>query len=287
MRYSPSPPLRLLRRFILSVEYNGVQGALLHSWRRLFSSLKNHGVRGTFERAFVKAPVPAEFPERSSLHPFDLEHGTDTGGWISGGDLAASTLSALYTTIYLGIAPSALRAALAASPIARGDLTFVDIGCGKGRALLIAAEFPFRRLLGVELAPELCAIANANLALNPDWTSRISVTNGDATTFVYPEGPLFIFLYTPFLLPLVRRFMANLEGQLRRSPRPAYLLYANLYRTEADALADNTYPDLIGACSLLRPIFDTVYPLALDDAAAEPRNGKFSRFVLYRAGLAD
>jgi len=113
----PSPPLRLLRRFILSVEYNGVQGALLHSWRRLFSSLKNHGVRGTFERAFVKAPVPAEFPERSSLHPFDLEHGTDTGDGFRAG-LGGVYLSALYTTIYLGIAPSALRAALAASPIA-------------------------------------------------------------------------------------------------------------------------------------------------------------------------
>jgi SAM-dependent methyltransferase len=180
-----------------------------------------------------------------------------------------------------------MRAALAASPIARGDLTFVDIGCGKGRALLIAAEFPFRRLLGVELAPELCAVANANLALNPDWTSRISITNGDATTFVYPEGPLFIFLYTPFLVPLVRRFMANLEGQLRRSPRPAYLLYANLFGSEADALANRSYPDLIEASSLFHPTFDTVYPLEPDEVMAERPSATFLRFVLYRAGLAD
>jgi len=287
VRYSPSPPLRLFRRFILSVEYNGLQGALAHSWHRLFSSLKNHGFSGTFERAFVKAPAAPPSPVRSSPHPFDLEHGTDTGGWISGGDLAASTLSALYTTIYLGIAPSAMRAALAASPIAPDDYTFVDIGCGKGRALLIAAELPFRRLLGVELAPELCAIANANIALNPDWKSRISVMNGDATTFVYPEGPLFIFLYTPFLLPVVRRFQANLEGQLRRSPRPAYLLYANLFNTEADALADRSYPDTIEASSLFQRTFDTVYPLAPDEIMTERPDAKFLRFVLYRTGLAD
>lgn len=287
MRYSPSPPLRLFRRFVLSVEYNGVYGALAHSWRRLFSSLKNHGFSGTFERAFVKAPAPPQSPVRSSPHPFDLENGTDTGGWISGGDLAASTLSAIYSTIYLGIAPSAMRTALAASPIPPGESTFVDIGCGKGRALLIAAEFPFRRLFGVELAPELCAIANANIALNPDWQSRISVINGDACTFVYPEGPLFIFLYTPFLLPVVRRFQANLEGQLRRSPRPAYLLYANLFNTEADALADRSYPDTIEASSLFQPTFDAVYPLAPDEVMAERPSAKFLRFVLYRAGLAD
>lgn len=287
MRYSPSPPHRLFRRFVLSVEFNGVRGALSHSWRRLFSSLKNHGVSGTFERAFVKAPAPPQSPVRSSPHPFDLENGTDTGGWISGADLAGSTLSALYTTIYLGIAPSALRAALAASPIARGESTFVDIGCGKGRALLIAAEFPFRRLLGVEIAPELCAIANANLALNPDWKSRISVINGDASTFVYPEGPLFIFLYTPFLLSMVRRFLANLEGQLRRSPRPAYLLYANLFETEADAMAESSYPDTIEASSLFQRTFDTVYPLAPDEVMAERPSAIFLRFVLYRTGLAD
>jgi SAM-dependent methyltransferase len=269
------------------VEYNGVRGALAHSWRRLFSSLKNHGFSGTFERAFVKAPAPPQSPVRSSPHPFDLENGTDTGGWISGGDLAASTLSAIYSTIYLGIAPSAMRAALAASPIAANDYTFVDIGCGKGRALLIAAEFPFRRLLGVELAPELCAIANANLALNPDWQSRISIINGDACTFVYPEGPLFIFLYTPFLIPVVRRFQANLESQLRRSPRPAYLLYANLFNTEADALADRSYPDTIEASSLFQSTFDTVYPLEPDEVMAERPDANFLRFVLYRNGLAD
>ena len=85
---------------------------MVHSWRRLFRSLKSHGLRGTLSRAFIKAPTVAGEPAPESTHPFDLQNGTDTGGYYSSADLHGKTLSSLYTPAYYGIAPSALATAL-------------------------------------------------------------------------------------------------------------------------------------------------------------------------------
>jgi len=265
------------------VEFYGLRVAISRSTRRLLNSLRNHGLRGTFERAFVKAPVAPPPPGAIIAlrpHPFDLLHGTETGGFISGGDRAAVSLSACYTTVYLGIAPSALRAALTALPLEHRGFTFVDIGCGKGRALLVAAEFPFQQLVGLEIVPEFCEIARANVALIPEREKRISIVNEDAATFTYPEGPLILFLYFPFLTPVFRRVLANLDRQLRRSPRPAYLLYTNIFHTDADARSDGTYAEVIESSPTLKKLSDALYPLSEEEAAADPC-GSVNHFVLY------
>jgi SAM-dependent methyltransferase len=257
-----------------SVALNGVRGAIGHSYNRLLRSLKNHGARGTFERAFLKAPVappPIQIPSRP--HPFDLLHGTDTGGCISTWNLAAVSLSAIYSSGYIGIPPSTLRPALAALPIKHEDFSFVDLGCGKGRALLVAAQFPFRHLFGVEITDELCDIARANVALNPDWENRISIVNEDATTYIYPDGPFVLYLYYPFLIPVLRRVLTNLVRQLRRSRRPAYLLQADLCANGTDCkkiyTGDPRYQELIRSFPFIQ-LSDTVYPISAEEVAVEP-----------------
>ena len=102
------------------------------------------------------------------MHGFtdDCQDAWQTGGGASQpGDTTAlaylqSTFTTIdqvgyYTTGYAPTMPSALTQALAPLPIQHQDFTFIDIGCGKGRALLIAAQFPFRHLLGVEISTEL------------------------------------------------------------------------------------------------------------------------------------
>lgn len=215
MKYRPILPLILLRRVLIFIGSHGLRGVC----KRLVRFLRSHGSSGAFIRSFSmlgsaarreQVPKSPKDAIRSQVHPFDLLFGTDTGGYISGENLPAISLSALYSTAYLGIPPSALTQALSALPIRYQDFTFVDIGCGKGRALLIAAQFPFRHLLGVEIADELCDIARANVATSPEWVARISVVNQDATNLTYPEGPLLLYLYYPFYPPVLRRVLANL-----------------------------------------------------------------------------
>ena len=275
MKFSPTPPLLLLRRLARSIETNGVRGAIVHSYRRLFRSLGEHGLSGTWERAFRKAPTSAVVEEPEPIHPFDLLHGTDTGGYISGASLHANSLSNLYSTAYLGIAPSAFRQAIASLHLQLEEFTFLDLGCGKGRALIVAAQFPFRRLLGVEFVPELCRIAQANIASNPKWAVRISILNQDASRVTYPDTPLVIFLFDPFLAPVLRPVLANLERQLRQSPRETYLLYANNPR----------YTQVLDRFPFLREVSEISFPLSPEDAAVDRFRLTHENFTLYFADL--
>jgi SAM-dependent methyltransferase len=166
-------------------------------------------------------------------------------------------LSGLYSTGHLGIPPPALTEAISRLPIAHEAFTFVDLGCGKGRALMVASAFPFRRLVGVEISPELCEIARANTARRPEWSDRISVINQDAIRFIFPDGPLLIFLYYPFLVGTIfRRVLSSLERQLRRAPREAYLLCVeNPYE----------YEKVLQQFPFLRQIAESTHDLSPED----------------------
>ena len=275
MKFRPSPPLKLLRRLVRSIEANGVRGAIVHSVQRLFRSLKKHGLRGTLNRAFVKAPVAPGVDAPEPPHPFDLQYGTDTGGYTSSAELHGNTLSSLYTTAYYGVAPSALSSALSSLKVNYGEFTFVDVGCGKGRAILIAAQFPFHRLFGVEIAPELCVAARANLTLRPEWADRACILNEDAASVTYPEGPLVILMFHPFLAPVLRRVLANLETQLRNSPRTTYLLYARNPR----------YAHVLEKFPFLQELWETAHPLSSEDAAVDRFRLTHEQFTLYSANL--
>jgi SAM-dependent methyltransferase len=271
MRYRPTPPLKLLRRVARSIEANGVRVTAMRSAQRLLRSLRNHGVSGTFERAFVKAPTGPADTWTPAVHPFDLEHGTDTGT-VLGRELNTLTLSGLYTTCHLAITPSALTEAISRLPIAHETFTFVDIGCGKGRALMAACAFPFRRLVGVEISPELCEIARANIARRPEWSVRISVINQDAVQFTFPEGPLLIFLFNPFTGTILRRVLSSLERQLRRAPRETYLLYGDNPR----------YEKVLQQFPFLRQIAESTHDLSPEEFAATL--DRKESFTLYCAG---
>lgn len=247
---------------------------MIHSCQRLLRSLKSYGLRGTFRRAFIKAPTVSAVSEPEPVHPFDIQHGTDTGGYYSSADLHGKTLSIVYTTAYYGIAPSALARALSDLDIHHNEFTFVDVGCGKGRAMIVAAQFPFHSLWGVEISPELCEIARANLALRPEWANRSSIVHEDAASVTYPEGPVLIFMFHPFLAPVLRRVLANLEAQLRKSPRTIYVLYARNPR----------YTEVLERFPFLQEISETTHPLSAEDAAVN-RWGPHERFTLYSAVL--
>jgi SAM-dependent methyltransferase len=285
MKYRPSPPLILLRRLLNSIEQNGFRGATAHAWKRLQGSLKNHGLAGTFERAFMKAPAAPVMPAAQlPPHSFDSLHGTDTGGFVSTAKLEAVSLSALYATGYLGSPPSTLRQALAALPIQPEKFSFVDLGCGKGRALLIAAELPFRHVFGVELVTELAGAARANVLLNPEWKERISIVNEDATRFAFPDGPLVLYFYNPFHERILRRVLANLERELRRSPRKVLLVFADIYAHEPEG-EPHRYQQAMDAMPSFRRISDCTCRLSAEEAALEPSRCTVSRFTVYSANV--
>jgi SAM-dependent methyltransferase len=110
------------------------------------------------------------------------------------------------------------------------DFTFIDLGCGKGRTLLMASDYPFRKIIGVELLPALQQIALQNLREYKSAAQRcfaLEAICADATAYHLPEDPLVIYLFNPFPESGMRLVAANLAQTLRAHPRPVYVLYHN------------------------------------------------------------
>jgi SAM-dependent methyltransferase len=163
------------------------------------------------------------------IHPFDRAHGTDTSGTVAADELPQGEAARAHAICYAGSQPSVLRQGLAELwPL--DSFTFVDLGCGKGRALLVASELPFRDILGVELSAPLARIAERNAVLIarrfPQRTA-ISVAVADASTFPLPAGNLVLFLYHPFGAALVARVAASVDAALASQRRSIYVIYYN------------------------------------------------------------
>jgi SAM-dependent methyltransferase len=109
------------------------------------------------------------------------------------------------------------------------QFTFIDLGSGKGRALLLATEFPFRCIIGVELLPELHAIAHQNVGKYQQGSqrSRVELFCGDARQFCFPPEALVVFLFDPFPEHVLQEVIDNLEQSLSEQPRPALVVYLN------------------------------------------------------------
>lgn len=164
------------------------------------------------------------------VHPFDREFGTETSGLAWGEDLPSRQRNDIWNTAYYGVSPSVFTQAIEALGLDWERFTFVDLGSGKGRALLLASRFPFRRIVGVELVPELCAVAAANVErFRAEWQrcGAVEAWSQDATAFEFPDGPLVVYIYHPFLSPVLKRVMRNLRRSLVRDRREVYLVYFN------------------------------------------------------------
>ncbi len=120
---------------------------------------------------------------------------------------------------------------MAILPIDFREFTFVDLGSGKGRTLLMASEYLFRRIVGVEILPELHRAAEENIANYQSTTqqcTQVESVCADASEFDLPEGPLLLYLFNPLPEAGLNRMLENLEESLREHPRTVYVLYQNL-----------------------------------------------------------
>jgi SAM-dependent methyltransferase len=161
-----------------------------------------------------------------AVHPFDERFGVETSGLIY--QLPSGHPHDAYNNGYFAVAPSVFHAVMGALEerlhLDYRRCTFVDVGSGKGRALLLASDYPFREIIGVELSPELDRVARSNIARYPS-AARATSFLGDAAEFLWPAGPLVIYMWNSFTLPVMERVFQNLQASLLEQPREVYLVY--------------------------------------------------------------
>jgi precorrin-6B methylase 2 len=113
------------------------------------------------------------------------------------------------------------------APIAFGPQdVFVDIGCGLGRAVLMAARRPIRRAIGIEFDPPLALVAEQNARHLRGARAPIEIRNQDATDADYTEGTIF-WMYHPFGKATMQIVLERLHQSLGSSPRRILIAYVN------------------------------------------------------------
>jgi SAM-dependent methyltransferase len=170
-------------------------------------ALNNYRMFGAWHTA--KSALAYWLEEGSVPDHFDRRYRVQTAGSVEPSAAGITNDVQLANAIrYVPIREQVLSHLLAHTLRGRepASLTFVDLGCGKGRALLIAARFAFRQIIGVELSASHveCAAANvasylAQPATKPAIRCRdIHVVCESAPAFIYPDSDLLVYLYRPF-----------------------------------------------------------------------------------------
>jgi len=213
----------------------GLVATIRHWWTEssardgLFSTLRRF-VATLWEFAYES--TPSRRRQRYGDVEYDWDFRVDTTsatvGW-------RDRLLGLFHSPYQPTEPALFHEMLAslmrASPkIDFRELTFIDIGSGKGRVLLMAADYPFRRILGIELLPELHRVAEQNVGKYNGGSQRCFVIDcvlGDGCKFVFPLEPTVLYLFNPLPESGLVRMIGNLERSLREHPRPLFVLYHN------------------------------------------------------------
>jgi SAM-dependent methyltransferase len=205
-------------------------------WRRERSAFGFYpALRGVAHvvRDFLRESLPEHRRRRYGDMDYDWNYRVDTTsatvGW-------RTRLLGLLHTSYQPIEPEFFREVIGKLAIDFAQFTFIDIGSGKGRALLLAAEYPFARIVGIELLPELNRVAQENICkftLPPPfenhegWGSRIEAFCEDASDYTFPSEPLVIFLFNPLPEWALRKLGTNLDRSIREHARRVYVVYVN------------------------------------------------------------
>ncbi|HTB95487.1 MAG TPA: hypothetical protein VK716_00645 [Terracidiphilus sp.] len=168
-------------------------------------------------------------------HPFDLENGMRTSGLVAGRHLKSGHRHDRHATAYFGVAPSVFHSLFRRWRQIRmdeqiSDTTFIDLGAGMGRAVLLAAELRFRAVRGVELHPTLARIARDNLRrwrLAGRVQSPVQIQCRDASEVEYPRGPCLVFLFNPFGAAVLRSVLKRAAVAFENRSSELDLIYVN------------------------------------------------------------
>jgi SAM-dependent methyltransferase len=203
--------------------------------------------------SFARDSTPGRRRQRYGDMEYDWENRVNT---TSGTVDWRSRLLGLFHSPYQPTDPALFREMLASLPIDFSQFIFIDIGSGKGRTLLMASEYPFRKIVGVEIFAELDRAAQENIQAYKSPSQRCSQIQAicaDARDFELPVEPLVLYLFNPLPEAALRQLVDRLGKSLARSPRAVWVVYHNPLLEPA--LAESPFLEKAGAtayCSLYR-----------------------------------
>jgi len=206
---------------------------------RIRRSIKDRGVVASLCRSYL---LPVHLVHEYRLNrglrrsgyqsEFDRTHCVNTDGEYEGctylSDLEIPSQNWIEGINYIPIAPAEFNSVMLCLDIAWEEYTFIDYGSGKGRALLLASEYPFKRIIGLEFSPQLHLAAETNISLYRSGSQKcrkIQSLNIDFTQFVLPQEPLVLYFNHPCRERVLDDVVKSVGDFLLTSPHPMYLAY--------------------------------------------------------------
>jgi SAM-dependent methyltransferase len=194
---------------------------------RLQRSLRERGFVATTRSA--RRHLATAFDKLLDRH-FDWAFGTETRTMVENAnlrDVASPNLARGVRYEPTRVLP--FRRVLRAARIPP-DGVFVDLGCGKGRACMLAAMHGFATVVGVDYSPELCRIAEHNLGEFRSRTRRrfaSSIRAMDAADYDFSKSDVVVYLFNPFDAGVLSAVIARLRRSLAAHPRRVWIVYQN------------------------------------------------------------
>ncbi|MBE7169998.1 MAG: class I SAM-dependent methyltransferase [Williamsia sp.] len=107
--------------------------------------------------------------------------------------------------------------------------SFVDMGCGKGRALTVAAHYGFVYITGVDFARDLCREAEYNCKkLQTDFPAvHCRIICADAAEYRFEKEMDTIYFFNPFDQIVMAQVLKNLQESFYHHPRTLFVVYLN------------------------------------------------------------
>jgi hypothetical protein len=170
--------------------------------------------------------LPSRRKARFGDLDYDWEHSVDTTRSNVG--VGTQILAGLTARPYFATEPWLFQQIMQAIPEDFSQFTFIDLGSGKGRVLLMASDHPFRRIVGVEFMAELDRAAQKNIVSyshDRQCCSKIETLCMDARDFQFPPDPLVVYLFNPFSESTFAQVLENLRNSMKQAPRPVYIAY--------------------------------------------------------------
>jgi SAM-dependent methyltransferase len=182
---------------------------------------------------FLRDSLPDRRLQRYGDVDYDWEYRVDTtGATVSWKD----RLLGEFFSAYQPSEPAAFHEMMGSLKIDFSAFTFIDLGSGKGRTLLMASDYPFHRIVGVELLPSLHRLAVENIGRYQSGSRRcfsIESVCQDARQFEFPHEPTVLYLFNPLPWAALAEVIGKLTDSLRSHPRAVYVIYHNPLLEEA------------------------------------------------------
>lgn len=158
---------------------------------------------------------------------FDWRHGTETTRWVAVESFDTPSRNKTHAVHYQASKVRPLKQLLHRLELPT-DGAFIDLGCGKGRVLLLASQAGFKRVGGVEFCSRLCTQARSNVVLfrrRFPKAAPIEVVETDAASHQFRGDETVFYLYNPFHEVVLAQTLRNLARSLREFPRQIWVIY--------------------------------------------------------------